>query len=128
MSAQNSQLFEPRSVDALFSAIMTRQEIAEEKTETFRIELRTRFERGSKRMEELAAAVEQIRIHDQSIDNRVTRLEDSDITRRINTLELAESAIRTELARFKGALWVIGGLLGILQAVGITLLSNYLNH
>jgi hypothetical protein len=111
----------------MFAAIMARQEASEEKREAFRIEIRTRFDRGSKRMDEQDSVLEEIREHARKTNGRVTRLEDADITRRINTLELAETAIRTELARFKGALWVIGGLLGILQAVGITLLSNYLN-
>lgn len=110
----------------MFATIMARQEASEEKREAFRIEIRTRFERGNKRMDDQDHILSEINEHARKTNGRVTRLEDADITRRVVTLELAESAIRTELARFKGALWVIGGLLTALQAVGITLLSNYL--
>jgi hypothetical protein len=118
--------FNNHSIDSMLSTLLVRQQADAEAREEFRTEIRERFDRGTRRMDNQDGVLDEIRDHARKTNGRVTRLEDADITKRVATLELAENAIRTELARFKGALWVILGVSGLLEALGLTLLNHYL--
>ena len=61
-------------------------------------------------------------------NGRVTRIEEAELTRRLELLELAEIAHRTEDARRKGIMWVLtasaGFLCSIASALGTWWLSK----
>ena len=110
----------------MLSTMLVRQQADKDAREEFRVEIRQRFERGAKRMDAQDHVLEEIREHARKTNGRVTRLEDADISRRMDSIELAEKGIRTELDKFKGGMQVLFVIAGLLQAIGLTLLNFYL--
>ncbi len=123
-----SDIYEPRSVDAMFAKIIAKQEADTQSRDSFRLEMRERFERGSSRMDAQDVVLAAIETQARKTNGRVTRIEEAEITRRLELLELAEIAHRTEAARRKGILWVVAGIAGFLQVVGVAVFSWWLGR
>jgi hypothetical protein len=121
-----SPQFNPTSTDALLATLIANQQAEQKSREEFRAEVRERFDRGSERMDRQDAILKGILEQATRTNGRVTRLEDGDTTRRLDMLEAAEISTRADIIRAKTALWLIGGIIGVLQAVGLTLLNYFL--
>lgn len=130
------QLFEPNSIDSMFATILAQQKGIIETQEKdqrgraeFRAEMRVNFDKGAKRMDEQDHVLAVIKEQALKTNGRVTRIEEAEITRRLELLELAEITHKTETARQKGILWVIGGMATFLgsvaSAVGAWWLSKH---
>ena len=123
-----SDIYEPRSVDAMFAKIIAKQESDTTSRDSFRIEMRERFDRGSARMDAQDVVLAAIKEQATKTNGRVTRIEDAELARRLELLELAEIAHRTESARRKGILWVVAGIAGFLQVAGTAVFSWWLSR
>ena len=123
-----SDLFQPRSVDSMFATLIAKQEAESVSRESFRSEMRERFDRGSQRMYAQDVVLAAIKTQAEKTDGRVNRIEEAELTRRLELLELAEIAHRTEAARRKGILWVVAGIAGFLQVVGMAGFSWWLSR
>ena len=116
-----SEQFEPRSIDAMFATIIAKQAADAASREAFRNEIRERFDRGSARMDAQDTVLAAIKEQATKTNGRVTRIEESELNRRIELLELAEIAHRTEDARRKGIMWVVTGAAGFLCSIASAL-------
>jgi hypothetical protein len=99
--------------------LVTRFDLAEKSRAEFRSEMRERAEKQEKLLEAIS-------VETRKTNGRVTRLEDTDIQRRIDALEAAEIATRIEFARARTGLWIIGCILGVLQTLAFTVLNFWL--
>jgi hypothetical protein len=122
-----STQFEPRSVDSMFATIIAKQESDTQSRDSFRLEMRERFERGSSRMDHQDTILSEIKTQAIRTNGRVTRLEEAELSRRIEQLEIAEVAQRTETARRQGVIWTIGGIFGFVQIIGMAVFSWWLS-
>jgi len=122
-----SNQFEPRSVDSMFATIIAKQESDTQSRDSFRLEMRERFERGSSRMDHQDTILSEIKTQAIRTNGRVTRLEEAELSRRIEQLEIAEVAQRTETARRQGVIWTIGGIFGFVQIIGMAVFSWWLS-
>ena len=118
--------YNPASTDALLATLLTRQQADARSREEFREEVRQRFDRGAARMDAQDKLLGEIREEARKTNGRITRLEDSDVSRRLDMLEAAEIATRADIIRAKTALWMIGGAIGLVQAIGLTILNYFL--
>lgn len=118
--------YNPASTDALLATLLARQETDATSREEFRQEVRQRFDRGAARMDAQDKILGDIREEARKTNGRITRLEEADTNRRLDMLEAAEIATRADIIRAKTALWMIGGAIGLIQAIGLTLLNYFL--
>lgn len=116
-----SDQFKPNSIDSMFATIIAKQEADTTSREAFRSEIRERFDRGSARMDAQDSVLAAIKEQATKTNGRVNRIEEAELTRRIELLELAEIAHRTEDARRKGIMWVISGAAGFLCSIASAL-------
>lgn len=122
-----SNQFEPRSVDSMFATIIAKQESDTQSRDSFRLEIRERFDRGSSRMDHQDTILSEIKTQAIRTNGRVTRLEEAELSRRIEQLEIAEVAQRTETARRQGVIWTVGGIFGFVQIIGMAVFSWWLS-
>lgn len=117
---------DPHRMFTEVSVLVTRFDSAEKSRAEFRAEMRERFDRGSARMDKLETLLTEVAEQTRKTNGRVTRLEDSDVQRRLDMLEASEISTRMDIVRAKTGLWMIGGAIGVVQAVGLTLLNWFL--
>lgn len=105
----------------MFAKILAKQDADAASREAFRNEIRERFDRGSARMDAQDSVLAAIKEQATKTNGRVTRIEEAELNRRIELLELAEIAHRTEDARRKGIMWVVTGAAGFLCSIASAL-------
>lgn len=124
-----SDQFRPNSIDSMFATIIAKQEADTTSREAFRSEIRERFDRGSVRMDAQDSVLAAIKEQATKTNGRVTRIEEAELTRRLELLELAEISHRTEDeishrtedARRKWIMWVVSGAAGFLCSIASAL-------
>lgn len=120
--------FHPNSTDSMFATLIAKQEADTASRDAFRLEMRERFDKGTSRMDAQDLVLAAIEAQARKTNGRVTRIEEAEITRRLELLELAEIAHRTEEARRRGILWTVSGIVGFLQVVGMGVFSWWLSR
>jgi hypothetical protein len=111
----------------MFATIIAKQESDAQSRAAFRSEMRERFDKGSSRMDHQDTILAEIKAQAIRTNGRVTRLEDAELSRRVEQLEIAEVAQRTETARRQGIIWTVGGIFGFVQIIGMAVFSWWLS-